>query len=187
MRREKVKMVIDAKYKVRLASYNTNPVLCEYCKTALKYTSRDHRFCNKTCAARSINPLVEWSCKSCYKIHSTVWKKVGSYCNNKCQGDHQYRQMIKDWDKKLPSKAAIKRFLSETYGEHCSVCQISEWNNMPLVLELEHKDGNSENNKKENLCLICPNCHSQTPTYKGKNRGNGRHLRRERYKDGKSF
>jgi hypothetical protein len=67
------------------------------------------------------------------------------------------------------------------------VCSIETWNDKPIVLELEHKDGNSENNRPENLCLICPNCHSQTETFKGKNKGNGRHVRRTRYKEGKSF
>jgi hypothetical protein len=53
--------------------------------------------------------------------------------------------------------------------------------------ELEHKDGNSENNDPENLEWICPNCHSQTDTYKGKNFGNGRHKRKLRYQEGKSY
>ena len=66
-------------------------------------------------------------------------------------------------------------------------CGITEWNNKKIVLELEHKDGNSENNDLVNLELLCPNCHSQTPTYKAKNKGKGRHSRRERYKDGKSY
>ena len=56
-----------------------------------------------------------------------------------------------------------------------------------IVLELEHIDGNSDNNDLKNVCLICPNCHSQTDTYKGKNVGQGRHYRRVRYAEGKSF
>jgi heterodisulfide reductase subunit B len=82
---------------------------------------------------------------------------------------------------------AIKRWLSETFGKKCSVCGIEEWNKKDIVFELEHKDGNSENNSKDNVCLICPNCHSQTDTYKGKNKGNGRHSRRQRYTEGKSY
>jgi len=56
-----------------------------------------------------------------------------------------------------------------------------------IPIELEHIDGNSENNLLTNLKLLCPNCHSLTPTYKALNVGNGRHKRRERYKDGKSY
>jgi len=72
-------------------------------------------------------------------------------------------------------------------GYKCDVCSLSSWNGKEVVLEVEHRDGNSENCSPDNVCLICPNCHSQTKTYKGKNRGNGRHYRRMRYAEGKSY
>lgn len=56
---------------------------------------------------------------------------------------------------------------------------------MPLVLD--HIDGHSENGQLTNLRIICNNCDALTDTYKGKNRGNGRAKRRERYKEGKSY
>lgn len=52
----------------------------------------------------------------------------------------------------------------------CNSCGLTEWLNKPIPLELEHKDGNSSNNKLENLELLCPNCHSFTSTYRGKNK-----------------
>lgn len=51
----------------------------------------------------------------------------------------------------------------------CECCGISEWNGKPLSLELHHKDGNRFNHKLENLILLCPNCHSQTETFRAKN------------------
>lgn len=51
----------------------------------------------------------------------------------------------------------------------CSCCGLKEWLGNPIPLELDHIDGNSQNNKKENLRLLCPNCHALTPTYRGKN------------------
>lgn len=39
----------------------------------------------------------------------------------------------------------------------------------PLVLELDHIDGNNQNDQRHNLRYLCPNCHSQTPTFRGKN------------------
>ena len=50
-----------------------------------------------------------------------------------------------------------------------------------IPLEVEHIDGNSQNNKEENLTLLCPSCHSLTKTYKGANKGKGRKHRRSRY------
>lgn len=53
---------------------------------------------------------------------------------------------------------------------HCERCNnTGYWNNEKLVLQLEHKNGNSKDNRLENLCFLCPNCHSQTDTYAGKN------------------
>jgi 5-methylcytosine-specific restriction endonuclease McrA len=56
---------------------------------------------------------------------------------------------------------------------------------MPLVLD--HIDGNSDNWDLKNLRMICCNCDALTPTYKNRNRGNGRFLRRIRYREGKSY
>ena len=47
-----------------------------------------------------------------------------------------------------------------------------------INLEIDHTDGNAYNNVPSNLRLICPNCHSQTSTYKNRNKGNGRKLRK---------
>jgi len=52
----------------------------------------------------------------------------------------------------------------------CSVCGISSWNGKPLNCELDHIDGDRTNHKIENLRVLCPNCHSQTDTYRSKNR-----------------
>lgn len=43
------------------------------------------------------------------------------------------------------------------------------WNGQPLTLELEHKNGNPCDNRLENLEFLCPNCHAQTDTSRGKN------------------
>jgi len=52
----------------------------------------------------------------------------------------------------------------------CFSCKIGpNWNGKPLYLQLDHKNGNCKDNRKENLRLLCPNCHSQTETFAGKN------------------
>ena len=63
------------------------------------------------------------------------------------------------------------RLIKERILEHkCSSCSLDNWLNKPIPLELEHKDGNHENNQLSNLCLLCPNCRAQTSTYRGKNK-----------------
>ena len=53
----------------------------------------------------------------------------------------------------------------------CSVCGLSVWWDKEIQCELDHIDGNKFNHSLENLRMLCPNCHSQTVTYRGKNKG----------------
>jgi hypothetical protein len=66
----------------------------------------------------------------------------------------------------------VKRRLLETgLKEHkCEKCNLTEWNNVPIPLELNHIDGNRHNHHISNLEIICPNCHAQTDNYRGKNK-----------------
>ena len=64
----------------------------------------------------------------------------------------------------------MKRLVAEGYKEYkCEMCGIDSWNGMPLSLHLHHKNGNHEDNGLDNLQVLCPNCHSQTDNYTGKN------------------
>jgi regulatory LuxR family protein len=53
--------------------------------------------------------------------------------------------------------------------ERCEQCGISEWRGAPLSLELHHRNGERHDNRLENLAILCPNCHSQSDTWGGKN------------------
>ena len=52
----------------------------------------------------------------------------------------------------------------------CELCGISEWRGQPLSLALHHINGRGQDNRLENLQLLCPNCHSQTANFAGRNR-----------------
>jgi hypothetical protein len=52
----------------------------------------------------------------------------------------------------------------------CEQCGISEWRDRPLSMSLHHINGDRHDNRLQNLELLCPNCHSQTPNFGVRNR-----------------
>lgn len=118
-------------------------------------------------------------------------KHHNKYCNNQCQCDYQYKQYIERWKQGLESGLVgqyglsqhIKKYLLEKNNYKCSSCGWSEENPFThtIPLEIDHIDGNYLNNSEENLRVLCPNCHSLTPTYKGANKENGRKDRLKYY------
>ncbi len=68
-------------------------------------------------------------------------------------------------------KRLIKEGLKE---DRCEICVLHEWCGRPLVLQLDHINGDRTDNRLENLRILCPNCHSQTETWCGRNIGRAR-------------
>lgn len=160
--------------------------LCVKCeKNFESLTSENRKFCSSSCSAtffnlrRTITKLA-----NCLNCNNQVNDKRCKFCSQKCFISYRINKKVNTGE---ASSNTIKKFLLRTYGHHCFKCRNTQWNNIPITLELEHKDGNSENNSLENVELLCPNCHSQTSTYKSKNKGNGRFSRRKRYQEGLSY
>jgi 5-methylcytosine-specific restriction endonuclease McrA len=116
------------------------------------------------------------------------------YCSNPCQIASRRKARTNLWLESGEGRAGslaghyIRAHVAEAQCHCCAICGgSSTWQDLPLALVLDHIDGNPENNRRENLRLVCPNCDSQLPTYKSRNRGNGRSVRRQRYADGKSY
>lgn len=77
-------------------------------------------------------------------------------------------------DFSFDGKGSHKKVLIQEKGHFCENCNNSEWMGQPISLELEHCDGNNRNNNRENLKLLCPNCHAQTKFYRGRNINSGK-------------
>jgi hypothetical protein len=68
-----------------------------------------------------------------------------------------------------------QRLLAEGLKENrCERCGIESWLGEPLSMALHHVNGDGLDNRLENLALLCPNCHAQTPNFSGRNRKVGR-------------
>ena len=114
------------------------------------------------------NTFKRWANKlKCYRPNqgrkgmAKKWKLSTIKTHDILNGKHPNYQTFKLKNRLL--KDNIKK-------DQCEVCGLSQkWNNKPIHMELEHKDGNRTNHKLENLIMICPNCHSQTEIYRAKN------------------
>jgi len=101
---------------------------------------------------------------------------TGKYCSNICQGKYMVEFITKPKVEQglVREPPTLKKYLENSKGYKCETCDISEWQGQPLSLHLDHIDGNSDNNFPNNLRLLCPNCHSQTETFSGRNKKNSK-------------
>lgn len=155
-------------------------------KTFVVTKSDSKIFCSQSCAAivnntgRRRRPATY-----CLNCNNDTPRSTYKYCSNLCQQDFQYKFHIERWKQGKESgldrtlgvvNDRIKRYLREKYNNRCCMCGWAEVNPKTTVVPLvaDHIDGNWQNNKEENLRLLCPNCDSLTLTYGSLNKGNGR-------------
>lgn len=93
------------------------------------------------------------------------------FCSNRCQYDYDLDQWIKKWLRNEVAVEAgskrLKKALIFLVGNKCEKCGWCEKHpvtgNVPV--QIHHEDGDDSNNKRDNVKLLCPNCHSLTPNY----------------------
>ena len=157
--------------------------LCKECQTEIPPDRQCNVFCNRSCRTRYGNKhrtrrLCKGRCTKC----ETPCPKRRAFCSRRCAAAARWEEKVARIQSglRVPPKAA-RRFLAETKGYNCQICRLSSWQDHELVLIVDHINGNADDNTTENLRLLCPNCDSQTSTYKGRNKGRGRADRRQRY------
>jgi len=173
--------------------YAKQPKQCSRCGDKLPYNHRTNRICD----ACRLTPKI--SKKERVKRAKRIKSKKGTclfcgnnchkrFCNSACLSKFNWKVLKAEMIRcnQARARGTAKRFLLEQ-SDKCTICGISEWTGKKILLILDHIDGNAENWCLDNLRLICSNCDSLLPTYKNKNKGNGRHFRRMRYKNGQSY
>jgi len=183
--KKKNKELLDA----RIAEYNKAPNLCKNCKEPHSYEKRNNKFCSRSCSATYHNKIrigTTRQTKTKDKISKSIKAHIKEHGHN--TENMTVEQLEAKWAKQ--SETCNKRLLEQefsTINEHsikkrimleqdgnCNRCNLDEWQGEPLVLELEHKDGVHSNNERDNLECLCPNCHSLTDTWRGRNKNTGK-------------
>lgn len=111
-----------------------------------------------------------------FKIDTSHFLSVPELCKLRNKSD----KTVKHWQEVLVNDRnngrketcyLLKRCMIESGIEYkCQICSnTGEWNNQPLILQVDHIDGDWLNNNKNNLRFLCPNCHTQTDTFGSKN------------------
>ena len=167
-------------------------MICENCNCNHDGKYGSGRFCSSRCA-RSFSSKEKRE-EINKKVSKTLKRKIQSgefILNNKDRylftdknriksGENRKNQRIceieklykEDWSKLVNkySKKVWKYFILKEQNNKCAICSCSDfWNNKKLTLQLDHIDGDRYNNQRENLRMVCPNCHSQTETFCSKN------------------
>lgn len=169
---------------------------CEECSKSFE-ARYSRRFCSHSCSAKHNNKIRTRKdakklipCENCGT--ETKNKKFCSIeCSSQYRTDGAYDEFKNSVNKEYKDSYSPKTFkphILREQGQTCAVCKRKDtWEGKILVFVLDHIDGNSNNNNRSNLRLVCPNCDSQLDTFKSKNKGNGRFYRRIRRLEGKSF
>lgn len=114
-----------------------------------------------------------YNCLRCGAEKAWRHSYINKFCSNRCQQDyrweHETKPRIEEGGCSEPQ--TLKKYLVEKFEEQCFECgQGPEWMGKPLSLQVDHINGDSDNNMPANLRLLCPNCHTQQPTSKQRKR-----------------
>jgi hypothetical protein len=115
--------------------------------------------------------------KYCLQCGNKI-KSSNKFCSVKCNGKYKhisnynnYIKNPKDFNNGNYIPKNFKDFFMIEQDYKCKICGIkNEWNDQLLIFVCDHIDGDCSNNIRENIRMICPNCDSQTPTFKSKNK-----------------
>lgn len=173
-------------------------ITCLHCEITFKTDDKRSKFCSRKCSATYNNLNNHWrdakqqrsggrraTCLHCKTTYAPSKNVRGIFCSIDCfkAGNWLHRYLPKVLAG-TAGPASLRTYHIYTHGEICRECGTgAEHNGKFLRLQLDHIDGNSDNNTVDNTRLLCPNCHSQTENFGSKGVGNRykKHTKRNIY------
>jgi hypothetical protein len=146
---------------------------CPKCK---KNHDKNGKFCSRSCANSRT-----WTDDDKFKKSESAKKSEKVILSNQNKSKEIYFKIAETKKKKHKEKILNSEYSELSFESlrfrilyeqdcKCNRCGLNEWLGVNIPLELEHKDGNHHNNQRENLELLCPNCHALTHTWRGRNK-----------------
>jgi 5-methylcytosine-specific restriction endonuclease McrA len=175
------------------------PRICNFCGDTYTWTTQSKSIYCNSCryGERELNPsklgLEDHAvlpapavCLYCDTKFYPKWNYITNYCSRSCgskaSGAIRSKRRVKEWLEgtwnggKYSLSETIRTYLLERANYSCSICSFSAFHpdDNRSILEINHINGKGNDHRPSNLEVLCPNCHSLTSSYRGRNKGNGR-------------
>lgn len=169
--------------------------ICSSCGKEFDRKDTKQKYCSRSCSAKETN-VARKTIKNCLVCGNSLGKGRIKFCCKEHQTAFRKNERINawlsgEWSGSVLSglSAVISLYLKEQAGWRCQspTCAYpGGWSEINLgtgkvPIQIDHIDGDASNNRPENLIVLCPSCHSLTPTYGALNKTSTRTYRKKYY------
>ena len=144
----------------------------QQCPKCSSSHEKNGKFCSRKCANSRV-----FSCEAIEKKRVKANIRISKLSEEEIKNQvslmvearlKQASEYRKDFD--VVGYDLKRRIIIHEQENKCNNCALDKWLEQPLVLEIDHINGQNKDHRRENMVALCPNCHSLTPTWRGRNK-----------------